>query len=246
MNIEKLAVTLEHLGNYRIDTLLRPASRDIIVDVENAFKTYFENVPDFGIFSSENMGEIIEEGRNNSYAMTRGAAGALTILSKRFNYRSDNVSFSIIEHKAERAEIERAARENGTWLKAPNGEDSKLTPEQWTAVRTHAFKQWFGDWESVSLPQNAYRRMMVMAPVAALTGNEFSKAWTPDIMAKYWDSVCSGKVLHPELGYILLTRRSAKDCLAHGAMRKKIAVFYKVHEVIKNGVIFDEKKKLER
>lgn len=185
MNIEKLAVTLEHLGNYRIDTLLRPASRDIIVDVENAFKTYFENVPDFGIFSSENMGEIIEEGRNNSYAMTRGAAGALTILSKRFNYRSDNVSFSIIEHKAERAEIERAARENGTWLKAPNGEDSKLTPEQWTAVRTHAFKQWFGDWESV----------------------------------------CSGKVLHPELGYILLTRRSAKDCLAHGAMRKKIAVF---------------------
>ena len=82
MNIEKLAVTLEHLGNYRIDTLLRPASRDIIVDVENAFKTYFENVPDFGIFSSENMGEIIEEGRNNSYAMTRGAADALTILRK--------------------------------------------------------------------------------------------------------------------------------------------------------------------
>lgn len=143
---------------------------------------------------------------------------------------------------AEQTEIMQRAKSAGTWLKAPNGEDSKLTPEQWTAVRTSAFKRWFGDWEAVSLFRNAYRRIMSMAPVAALTGNEFSKAWTPDIMVKYWNSVCGGKVLHPELGYILLTRRSAKDCLAHGAMREKIAVFYKVHDVIKNGVIFDEKK----
>ncbi len=55
----------------------------------------------------------------------------------------------------ERAEIERVARENGTWLKAPNGEDSKLTPEQWTAVRTRAFKRWFGDWEKD--PEHASR-----------------------------------------------------------------------------------------
>ncbi|MCI7699566.1 MAG: hypothetical protein MSQ05_09295 [Akkermansia sp.] len=58
-------------------------------------------------------------------------------------------------YAAERAEIERAARENGTWLKAPNGEDSKLTPEQWTAVRTRAFKRWFGDWEKD--PEHASR-----------------------------------------------------------------------------------------
>lgn len=58
-------------------------------------------------------------------------------------------------YAAERAEIERAARENGTWLKAPNGKDSKLTPEQWTAVRTRAFKRWFGDWEKD--PEHASR-----------------------------------------------------------------------------------------
>ncbi len=58
-------------------------------------------------------------------------------------------------YAAERAEIERAARANGTWLKAPNGEDSKLTPEQWTAVRTRAFKRWFGDWEKD--PEHASR-----------------------------------------------------------------------------------------
>lgn len=33
-------------------------------------------------------------------------------------------------------------------LKAPNGLDSKLTQGQWHAVRTAAFKDWFGDWEN--------------------------------------------------------------------------------------------------
>ena len=32
-------------------------------------------------------------------------------------------------------------------MRAPNGEQTKLTEQQWLAVRTPAFKQWFGDWE---------------------------------------------------------------------------------------------------
>lgn len=37
---------------------------------------------------------------------------------------------------------------NGTFMKAPNGENSKLTESQWLQVRTKAFKDWFGDWEN--------------------------------------------------------------------------------------------------
>ena len=47
----------------------------------------------------------------------------------------------------EREGIEREAKAKGTWLKAPNGNPTKLTPEQWVTVRTRAFKEWFGDWE---------------------------------------------------------------------------------------------------
>ena len=41
------------------------------------------------------------------------------------------------------------ARYQGTpgWLKAPNGQPSKLNERQWVQVRTPAFKAWFGDWE---------------------------------------------------------------------------------------------------
>ncbi|MCO5332839.1 MAG: N-6 DNA methylase [Pyrinomonadaceae bacterium] len=47
----------------------------------------------------------------------------------------------------ERANIEKGAKADGTWLKAPNGDTSKLTPHQWIDSRTTRFKRWFGDWE---------------------------------------------------------------------------------------------------
>ena len=42
---------------------------------------------------------------------------------------------------------------NGNYLKAPNGKDTKLTPEQWALVRTQNFLNWFGDW--INDPENA-------------------------------------------------------------------------------------------
>lgn len=52
------------------------------------------------------------------------------------------------ETRQEMEQIEAIARVNGTYLKAPNGADTKLNPEQWAMVRTKAFKDWFGDWEN--------------------------------------------------------------------------------------------------
>ena len=41
----------------------------------------------------------------------------------------------------------------GNYLKAPNGADTNLTPEQWAMVRTKNFLNWFGDW--INDPENA-------------------------------------------------------------------------------------------
>ena len=54
---------------------------------------------------------------------------------------------------SETEQIKAEAEENGTFLKAPNGKDSKLNEKQWLQVRTKAFKEWFGDWEND--PENA-------------------------------------------------------------------------------------------
>lgn len=50
--------------------------------------------------------------------------------------------------------IIRNAKQDGTYMKAPNGEPTKLTEKQWAQVRTQEFKDWFGDW------QNNLRRLL--------------------------------------------------------------------------------------
>ena len=67
------------------------------------------------------------------------------------------VMFRAIEITPEvRDEMERiaaVARVRGEYLKAPNGADTNLNPEQWAMVRTKKFKDWFGLWEND--PENA-------------------------------------------------------------------------------------------
>jgi hypothetical protein len=53
----------------------------------------------------------------------------------------------------EMQDIVSKAKADGTFMKAPNGQPTKLNEQQWTQVRTNAFKNWFGDWEND--PQNA-------------------------------------------------------------------------------------------
>lgn len=53
------------------------------------------------------------------------------------------------DSEEERAIIERA-KEDGSYMKAPNGEPTRLTEKQWAQVRTKAFKSWFGDWEKAA------------------------------------------------------------------------------------------------
>ena len=53
----------------------------------------------------------------------------------------------------EKETIRKKAVADGTFMKAPNGKDTNLTEDQWLAVRTEAFKSWFGDWEHD--PENA-------------------------------------------------------------------------------------------
>lgn len=43
--------------------------------------------------------------------------------------------------------IKEQAIADGTFMKAPNGQPTKLNERQWLQVRTSAFKNWFGDWE---------------------------------------------------------------------------------------------------
>lgn len=55
-----------------------------------------------------------------------------------------------IEVQREMDEIKQKAIADGIFMKAPNGKKSNLTERQWLQVRTKAFKNWFGNWETAN------------------------------------------------------------------------------------------------
>lgn len=59
-------------------------------------------------------------------------------------------NFSLNDSETQKQYDGVVAKYKGTplWMKAPNGQPTKLTEEQWVMVRTPNFKKWFGDWEN--------------------------------------------------------------------------------------------------
>lgn len=85
--------------------------------------------------------------------------GELIPLSQRFNEKKSDVRFSVSDNRRnsvpssvqrEMDDIKAKAQADGTFMKAPNGEPTRLNERQWLQVRTRAFKNWFGDWEKTA------------------------------------------------------------------------------------------------
>ena len=72
-----------------------------------------------------------------------------------FNSMSDkelkskvNDYFDSQVYNEELLSLKKKAIADGTFMKAPNGKPTNLTERQWLQVRTKAFKDWFGEWET--------------------------------------------------------------------------------------------------
>lgn len=53
-------------------------------------------------------------------------------------------------YSSEEQSIIDKAKKDGTFMKAPNGNPTNLNERQWLQVRTKAFKNWFGNWETAN------------------------------------------------------------------------------------------------
>ena len=101
--------------------------------------------------------------------------------------------FSFVDNggnaEAKRQYDEVVAKYKGTplWMKAPNGEPTKLTEEQWVMVRTPNFKKWFGDWETL-----AEYEFLNGKEVAQIIGDEISGSNKKQIslsnVLSYWSN----------------------------------------------------------
>lgn len=86
------------------------------------------------------------EGRFQALASLIGSSASFSLAPGPSWLRLPDSDYMASLSEEERA-ITETALASGAWLKAPNGEPSRLTPRQWAQVRTAAFRDWFGDWQ---------------------------------------------------------------------------------------------------
>ena len=142
---------------------------------------------------------------------------------------------------AERIEIERKAKADGSWLLAPDGTPSTLSEDGWIASRSSDFMAEYGDWEK---SRNA-KWLTSDEYVSEMGYFEFphvGKTLIDDIAAYYLEKE-EGHVERPGIGDILLDKTSVKNSYYHGVGANKITAFAIVPEVLKNGVQIDAQKK---
>ena len=111
-------------------------SANDVYDTE-AFYVLSERINDLGV----DMDSPFKISKRNPQERETYLKGIDSILSEK--KQADSEEQSIIER----------AKDNGTYMKAPNGKPTRLDERQWVQVRTTVFKRWFGDWEQS--PENA-------------------------------------------------------------------------------------------
>ena len=84
----------------------------------------------------------------------------------------------------ELSDIKKKSIANGTFMKAPNGKPTNLTEKQWLQVRTKAFKEWFGDWETVARQKfglwGAFNQTSATYEGVSVTRQQFNPDMAPD------------------------------------------------------------------
>ena len=167
---------------------------------------------------------------------------AMDYMQKRFGLRSGGKGetsggFTQQEIQTQKEIIRKQYEGTAQWMKAPNGEETNLTEDQWLAVRTPAFKAWFGDWEVA----NAIEFALHGKPVTSLTGQEFQSDGVKltDKVPQWYRANFGGVANHPELGAVKLDLEGVKDSMGHGMGREKAAAYAAVPYIIEHGIVYD-------
>ncbi|MDD5891041.1 MAG: hypothetical protein PUC72_00715 [Bacteroidales bacterium] len=131
---QRLREAQQKVAEENIDLMGKARAISAIERVKDALKRFWNGVADFfGIHftTAEEVADKIMSDMLNGVNPTEYA-------------RENNLKYA---ENSEEAEIVARAKADGTYMKAPNGKPTKLSPRQWVQVRTRAFKKWFGDWE---------------------------------------------------------------------------------------------------
>ena len=209
---------------------------DIVQDVKDAAGN--------GAFAHEqqtilNDNDTTQDMVNDVITDTAGTSFDVKKYSMDVNDIPQDMFYQTAEQRAELAETERqieAVRrqyENTEqWMKAPNGEPTKLTERQWLQVRTPNFKRWFGNWL-----YDENKQVEITEIDIANLPFDYSDA----VSLKQWlkDNLAGKLVTIDDDGMVVgLSNRGLKDSVKRRGEEQR-AVYTGLEEVLRKAVFFD-------
>lgn len=128
------------------------------------------------------------------------------------------------------------ARDNGTYLLAPNGRPTNLTPRQWVQVRTKAFKQWFGDWQKAA----RIEKLRNSTPINIVFDNQYdlnrdsAKQWMKDNIRGEYTNKDTGETIQ-------ISRVGINEVTSHGTKDDAHLIsITAIPQLIENAIFVDE------
>lgn len=203
-----------NLGDSHIAPLVRDtASQENTHTIADATIAHIEQIGDDYTRYIDNIAEQV------SQALTpQPTDDARTLAEKailRFRFTDDTtIRSNSSEWSDEEQSIIDNAKANGTYLLAPNGRPTNLSPRQWVQVRTRAFKEWFGDW----LKQARVNKLKASKPINIVFNNQYdlnrdsAKQWMKDnIRGEYTNKDTGETIQISRVGINEVTSHGTKD-----------------------------------
>lgn len=165
--------------------------------------------------------------------------------------QSDTYGVSKDVFEKQKEAVKRKYLNTEQWLKAPNGEDTNLTEEQWLIVRTPAFKNWFGNWD-----YNPYQAIQFVDLTDVVPrdkdGNIVNIKNTKELN-KWVAETLNDKIVEvDDVGTIIsFTKTGIKDGVTKATIRKdqdpiKRNLYAKIEQLIKESIYFNYRQQDER
>lgn len=137
----------------KMSQLMRPSTKSVF----NRIVSFLRNLlASFGVFEKITVKDIRDlitlsaknlSRRRGDVDYIASTIKGLEVLTGDIEFPSSGVMFGSEDVSMSAERVRQQYINTPMWHKAPNGEKSNLSPDQWCIVRTPEFKAWFGDWE---------------------------------------------------------------------------------------------------
>ena len=139
----------------------------------------------------------------------------------------------------EMAAIKAEAQEGGTFMKAPNGQPTRLNERQWLQVRTKTFKEWFGDWEKQARIEKLRRSKPIEITGEEITPSEDLKQYKANAL-EYGKSLRGEYTNKDTRDEVTVSAQGIKEVLRHdGGDIAHIQSIAAIPKIIEGGVFIE-------